>query len=109
MQEINIESIRIAAEEEALDIRPPSGEATDVIVTCDDGSRWVATFHVHGNQPSTTNPLFSDDNPAACAKASDMIVADEVRRARIEELVWFLAERDPQEFRKLFTRIDNDA
>jgi len=108
---MKIQSIWIEAEEWAAGEWTPADDNTDVIVTCDDGSRWVATFFSYRN---ITSLVEKNQRTGECLSgkyfwASDMILVDEVTRARIEEVAHYLSEEEPLEFKSVFTRVDEDA
>jgi hypothetical protein len=86
----------------------PADDNTDVIVTFDDGSRWVATFFSYANILHLTE---KDRRTGECLGgayfwASDMILIDEVSRPRIEEVVQHLIQEG--EFETDFTRLPPD-
>ena len=108
---MKIKAIWIEAEKWASGEWTPDDDNTDVIVTLDDGSRWVASFFSYRNIGSLVE---KNQRTGECMSgkyfwASDMILADEVSRPRIEEIAHHLAEQEPLEFRSIFRRIEEDA
>jgi hypothetical protein len=82
-------SIWIEAEEWAPGEWTPSDDNTDVIVTFQHGSKWVATFFSYQNIQSLAekNRQTSECLGGKYFAATDMILVDEVSRERIEEVV----------------------
>lgn len=83
----------------------PADDNTDVIVTFDDASRWVATFFSYANIPTLTekNRRSGECLAGAYFWANDMILIDEASRPRIEQVVHHLLEEG--EFESVFTRL----
>lgn len=83
----------------------PADDNTDVWVTFDDGSRWVASFFSYVNIHTLTekNRRAGECLAGAYFWASDMILIDEVTRPRIEEVVQHLIREG--EFDSVFTRL----
>jgi len=82
-------SIWIEAEHWAPGEWTPSDDNTDVIVTFENGARWVATFFSYQNILSLASKN-RDTGECLDGKyfvATDMILVDEVTRQRIEEVV----------------------
>ena len=82
-------SIWIEAEEWAPGEWTPADDNSDVIVTFENGERWVATFFSYRNILSL---MEKNRETGECLGgkyfcATDMILADEVSRERIEEIV----------------------
>jgi len=82
-------SIWIEAEQWAPGEWTPSDDNTDVIVTFENGARWVATFFSYQNILSLAS---KNRGTGECLDgkyfvATDMILVDEVTRHRIEEVV----------------------
>jgi hypothetical protein len=72
----------------------PRDSNTDVRIRFDDGTEWVATFFTYQNILTLTQ---KNQQTGACLRgryfwAFDMVLVDEVRRARIEEIVAHLVE-----------------
>ncbi len=87
----------------------PADDNSDVIVTFENGTRWLATFFTYQNILS-----LKDKNREAgeCLDgkyfcATDMILIDELSRKRIVEVVADLLKRG--EFSSYFTSCENDA
>jgi hypothetical protein len=81
-------SIWIEAEDwgEAWD---PRDEASDVVVTLPDDSRWIATFVAYGHVATLVerNRESGENLAGAYLWATDLILVDEVTRPRIEAVV----------------------
>lgn len=95
----------IEAEEWAPGEWITADDNTDVIVTLDDASRWVATFFSYANIHTLTekNRRTGECLAGAYFWASDMILIDEVSRSRIEEVVHHLIQEGA--FETVFTRL----
>lgn len=95
----------IEAEEWAPGEWTPADDNTDVIVTFDDVSRWVATFFSFANIQTLAekNRRTGECLAGAYFWASDMILIDEVSRPRIEEVVQHLIQEGESE--AVFTRL----
>jgi len=83
----------------------PDDDNTDVIVTFQDGRRWVASFFSYKNIEKLTN---KNKETGECYSgayfwSSDMILIDQVSRKRIEEIIEHLIEEE--EFEMIFTHI----
>lgn len=78
---------------------------TDVIVTWEDGSRWVATFFSYNNVKTLIekNKKTSECLSGAYFWASNMILADQVSRQRIEQIIEELLKTG--EFEMVFTTL----
>lgn len=78
---------------------------TDVFVTFEDKSRWVATFFTYSNIGKLTekNKRTGECMSGAYFWASDMVLIDQVSRARIEEVIRYLLQEG--EFEGPFTRL----
>ena len=76
---MKIESIWIEAEEWAAGEWTPANDNTDVIVTLEDKSRWIASFFSYSNIISLVNKnkLTGECLGGKYLWASDMILADE--------------------------------
>ncbi len=74
----------------------PADDNSDVIVTFDDGESWVATFFSYQNVYSLAarNRQNGESLGGTYLASSDMILVDEVTRARIEEVVADLIARE---------------
>jgi len=102
-------SIWIEAEQWAPGEWTPIDDNSDVIVTFENGARWVATFFSYQNILSLAN---KNRGTGECLDgkyfvATDMILVDEVTRPRIEEVVADMIERD--DFETYFGRCDRVA
>jgi hypothetical protein len=98
-------SIWIEAEQWPPGHWKPADENSDIIITFEDGSRWVATFFSYANINTLVekNRRTGECMGGKYFWASDMILVDEVSRARIEEVVQYLIETN--EFRQIFTSL----
>lgn len=96
--------IWIEAEEWAEGEWDIHNDNTDVIVTFEDGSQWVASFFTYSNIEKLTH---KNKETGECMNgkyfwSSDMILVDEVSRKRIEEVVsYFIAEGEFEEIFRL--------
>lgn len=86
----------------------PADEATDVIVTFDDGARWVATFVAYAHVRTLVE---RNRESGACLSgrylwATDLVLAEDVRRATIEAVVADLLADGG--FDSAFTPLDDD-
>jgi hypothetical protein len=82
-------SIWIEAEEWADGEWTPTDDNTDVIVTFENGKRWVATFFSYQNIPSLSEQ-YRQSGECLGGKyfvATDMVLVDVVSRERIEAVV----------------------
>ncbi len=91
----------------------PVDDNTDVLVTFDDRSRWVATFFSYANI-ATLVTSYRQSGEHLGGKyfwSSDMILVNEVSRKRIEEVVAHALLDET--FTKMFTRsrdaVDDDT
>ena len=82
-------SIWIEAEEWVVGEWNPVDDNSDVIVTFENGDKWVATFFSYQNILSLTqkNRKTGECLGGKYFVATDMILVDEVSRDRIEEVV----------------------
>ncbi len=96
-------SIWIEAEEWAPGEWTPADDNSDVIVTFEDGKRWVATFYSYQNISSLTekNRQQGDCLGGKYFVATEMILVDEVSRERINEIIIELLKQG--EFETYFT------
>src|SRR4051812_30259044 len=87
-------SIWIEAEQRAPGQGTPDDDNSDVVVTFDDGARWVATFFTYRNivSLSEANSRTGENLGGRYLAATDMILVDELTRPRIEEVVVDLLE-----------------
>ncbi|GFN33979.1 hypothetical protein [Paenibacillus xylaniclasticus] len=86
----------------------PYDDNTDVIVTFEDGSRWVASFFTYKNVQSLVE---KNRHTGECLHgkylwSSDMILVDECSRERIEEVIGHLLLRG--NFKVIFCKYDDD-
>lgn len=102
-------SIWIEAEEWAPGEWTPRDDNTDVIVTFEDGARWVATFFSYQNIVSLAekNHQTGECLGGKYFVATDAILVDEVTRQRIKEVVVDLIRR--REFERHFTLCESVA
>ncbi|MBN1512620.1 MAG: hypothetical protein JXB13_11455 [Phycisphaerae bacterium] len=106
---MKIKSMWIEAEEWAPGQWTPSDDNTDVVVTLDDDSKWVASFFSYRNISSLVE---KDRRTGECLSgryfwASDMILVDEVSRKRIEEVTAYLVEQRYWEFTAIFQKFED--
>lgn len=106
-----IRSIWIEAEIWAPGEWVPEDDNTDVIVTLDDGTKWMATFFSYVNIAGLVekNRRTGECLGGKYFWASDMVLADEVSRSRIEEITAHVLEEAPLEFESVFRKIESDA
>lgn len=99
-------SIWIEAEQWAPGQWTPADDNSDVVVTFDDGDRWVATFFTYRNIVSLSekNTGTGENLGGRYLAATDMILVDEVTRPRIEEVVANLLANGG--FHLIFSRAD---
>ncbi len=85
----------------------PDDDNTDVIVTWDDGSRWLASFISYQNVQTLTekNKKTGECLSGAYFWMSDMILIDEVSRHRIEDIIHDLIRVGY--FESAFTQLPN--
>ncbi len=100
-----IKKIWIEAENWAKGEWNPKNDNTDVIVTFENGTKYVATFFTYSNIESLT---IKNKQTGECMNgkyfwASDMILVDECSRANIELIINDLIKED--EFELVFRRI----
>ena len=102
-------SIWLEAEEWAAGEWTPRDDNTDVIVTFEDGARWVASFFSYQNILSLAEKNRHTDEclGGKYLVATEIILVDEVTRQRIEEVVADLIRRD--EFEKHFALCESLA
>jgi hypothetical protein len=89
-------SIWIEAEEWVVGEWSPRDDNTDVMVTFEDGARWMATFFSYQNILSLAekNRQTGECLDGKYFVATDLILVDEVTRQRIEEVVANMIEHD---------------
>ncbi len=94
--------IWIEAEQWASGEWNPADCNSDVIVSFEKGAEWVATFLTYKNISTLVekNMLSGECLQGKYFWASDMILVDEISRARVEEVVKRLI--DEAEFEKVF-------
>lgn len=102
-------SLWIEAEQWPDGMWTPADANSDVIVTFENGERWVATFFSYQNILSLAK---KNRETGECLSgkyfvATDMILIDEVSRERIEEVIADLIKES--EFEKYFARCEADA
>ncbi|GCE28341.1 hypothetical protein KDA_38250 [Dictyobacter alpinus] len=98
-------TIWIEAEEWSPGTWKPEDDNTDIIVTYQDGRRWVATFLTYQNIATLTekNKKTGECFSGAYFWASDMVLIDVVTRQRIEEVIDYLIKVN--EFETTFTQL----
>jgi hypothetical protein len=102
-------SIWVEAEQWAPGEWTPANGNSDVMVTFENGERWVATFFSYQNILSLREKN-RDTGECLGGKyfcATDMILVDEVSRERIEEVVAEMLGQE--EFATYFARCEDDA
>jgi hypothetical protein len=102
-------SLWIEAEQWPDGMWTPADANSDVIVTFESGERWVATFFSYQNILSLRE---KNRETGECLGgkyfcATDMILADEVSRERIEEVVAEMLNQ--KEFETFFARCEDEA
>jgi hypothetical protein len=102
-------SVWIEAEEWAPGEWTPADDNSDVIVTFENGDRWVATFFSYQNILTLRE---KNRDTGECLGggylcATDMILVDEVSRERIEAVVSEMLTQN--EFATYFARCRNNA
>ena len=83
----------------------PNDANSDVVVTWEDGRRWVATFFSYNHIQTLVakNRATGECLAGTYFWASDMILVDEISRQRIEEVIHDLIASD--EFEQVFRAI----
>ena len=81
---------------------------SDVIVTLENGTSWIATFFSYQNIQSLAqkNRTTGECLYGEYFWATNMILVDEVSRSRIEEVIEHLTEQD--EFERVFSRCERN-
>jgi len=107
---MNIKAIWIEAENWSDGEWTPIDDNTNVIVTLDDDSEWVATFFTYTNINTLTkkNKLTGECLSGKFFSASEMVLIDKVTRSRIKEVVTYLVNDKPLEFLSIFRRIEEN-
>jgi hypothetical protein len=102
-------SIWIEAEEWAPGEWTPSDDNSDVIVTFENGERWVATFYSYQNILSLRekNLRTGECLGGRYFCATDMILVDKVSRELIEEVIAEILEQ--KEFATYFAHCRDDS
>jgi len=102
-------SIWIEAEEWADGEWTPTDDNTDVIVTFENGKRWVATFFSYQNilSLSEKNRKSGECLGGKYFVATDMVLVDVVSRERIEAVVGEMLKLD--EFERYFASCEGAA
>ena len=95
-------SIWIEADLWAVEDWTPDDVNSDVMVTFEDGSRWVATFFTYQNILSLArkNSQTGECLGGKYFAATDMILVDEFSRERVKQVIDDLLEEE--EFEKFF-------
>ena len=83
----------------------PEDDNTDVVVTWQDGRRWIASFFSYKNIATLMgkNKRTGECRSGAYFWASDMLLIDRVSRQRIEEVIDHLIKEE--EFEMIFTQL----
>lgn len=103
----SITSIWIEAEEWPQGQWNSADSNSRVIVTLGDGSRWTAMFFSYRN----IETLFQKNSRTGeCLSgkyfwSEDMVLVDEVSRARIEEVVKHIFDGDHEDYKAIFSKI----
>lgn len=86
----------------------PEDDNTDVIITWQDGCRWVASFFSYKNIATITekNKSTGECHAGTYFWASNMFLIDLVSRQRIEEVIDHLIREN--EFETVFTQITHE-
>ena len=86
----------------------PRDDVTDVVVTRDDGSRWVASFCAYDHVATLRrNCAESGENLGGkYLWASDLVLVDSTARESVEQVVRDLLESD--EFESAFSEVAED-
>ena len=102
---IGIKEIWIEAEERAIGEWNPEDDNTDVIVTIDDYSKYIATFFTYNNIQSLVekNKKTGECMNGSYFWASEMILIESCSRQRIEKVIEHLILDD--EFEQIFKKI----
>lgn len=105
---MKISDIWIEAEQWAEGELSPSDDNSDVIVTFDDGSRWVASLFTYKNITTLAamNRATGECLGGSYLWASDMILIDEISRDKIEQVINDLISRG--EFESAFSNCTED-
>ncbi|MEK7857336.1 MAG: hypothetical protein AAB288_14695 [Acidobacteriota bacterium] len=105
MKKPQIKDIWIEAEQWAEGEWNLEDDNSDVIVTIENGEKWVASFFTYRNIQTLRekNKASGECMSGAYFWASDMILMDELSRARIEAVVNDL--REEGEFENVFDKI----
>lgn len=87
----------------------PRDEASDVVVTLPDGSRWIASFVAYGHVPTLVqrNRESGENLSGAYLWATDLVLVEEISRPTIEAVVADLIGDGG--FESAFTRAEDDA
>lgn len=109
MKRPQIKEIWIEADQWAEGEWDSEDDNSDVIVTLDNGEKWVASFFTFRNIQTLRekNKSSGECMSGAYFWASDMIMVDELSRARIEAVVNDLIEEG--EFENVFDKIEKEA
>lgn len=108
MKKEAVKNIWIESEEWADGELTPEDDNSDVIVTCENGKRWVASFFTHRNifSLSEKNKATGECLGGSYFWARDMILVDEITRPIIESVIQDLIEEG--EFESIFDLIEED-
>ncbi|HEX6481637.1 MAG TPA: hypothetical protein VF043_22575 [Ktedonobacteraceae bacterium] len=101
-------SVWIEAEAWASGTWTPNDTDTDVLVTWDDGSRWVASFITYQHVKTVTDSYKKTGECLSGAYfwTSDMILVAEASRENIEEVIKDLIQTNT--FKAVFKQSPND-
>jgi hypothetical protein len=82
-------AVWIEAEEWGAGAWDPDDEASDVVVTLDDGERWVASFVAYGHIPTLVarNRESGEGLGGRYLWASDLVLVERIDRPTIEAVV----------------------
>lgn len=83
-------------------------DCTDVVVTWEDGSRWIASFisYQHVKTLTEKNKRTGENLSGAYFWMSDMFLVDQVSRQRIEAVIQHLSKRG--ELKQVFHALAKD-
>ena len=86
----------------------PDNDNSDVIVTYENGEQWIASFFTYKNINALVekNKLSGECLSGAYFWATDMILIDELSRARVESVINDLINE--KEFETVFDKIEVD-
>ena len=83
---------------------------SDIIVTFENGDKWVATFFTYQNIKSLVekNKVSGECLAGKYLWAADMLLVDELSRDCVETIIKHLIEEDDGGFEVVFDRMETD-